>query len=108
MLCGTVQAIYKIGTTQSLTLVANANLVGYAVIGSSNVDGTSCPSGSFAMLTGPEVTAIQSASGGAGPYVATADDYAAVSLIFGAILTAACLIWGSKQLYNLLRNRPES
>ena len=42
------------------------------------------------------------------PYVASADDYAAVSLIFGAILTAACLIWGAKALLNLLRDRPES
>lgn len=42
------------------------------------------------------------------PYVATADDYQAVSMIFGAILTAACLIWGAKQVLNLLRNRPEA
>jgi len=42
------------------------------------------------------------------PYVATADDYEAISLIFGAILTAACVIWGVKKLYNLIANRPES
>lgn len=42
------------------------------------------------------------------PYVATADDYQAVSLIFGAILTAACFIWGAKQVLNVLRNRPEA
>jgi len=42
------------------------------------------------------------------PYVATADDYQAVSTIFGAILAAACLIWGAKQILNLLRNRPEA
>jgi hypothetical protein len=41
------------------------------------------------------------------PYVATAEDYEAVSLIFGAILTAACVIWGAKQIFNMLRNRPE-
>lgn len=48
------------------------------------------------------------ASAGSGRYIATADDYAAVSVIFGVILTAACVIWGAKQVYNLLRNRPES
>lgn len=42
------------------------------------------------------------------PYVATADDYAAVSGIFLAILTAACLIWGAKSLLHLLRERPEA
>lgn len=42
------------------------------------------------------------------PYQATADDYAAVSLIFGAILTAACVIWGAKRIYHLLTSRPES
>lgn len=42
------------------------------------------------------------------PYVASADDYAAVSLIFGAVLTAACLIWGVKQILRILQNRPEA
>lgn len=42
------------------------------------------------------------------PYKATAEDYAAVSLIFGAIFTAACLIWGLKQIHQLLKNRNES
>jgi len=42
------------------------------------------------------------------PYVATSDDYLAVSMIFGAILTAACVIWGAKQVLNMLRNRPEN
>jgi len=42
------------------------------------------------------------------PYVATADDYESISVIFGAILTAACVIWGVKKLYNLIANRPES
>lgn len=42
------------------------------------------------------------------PYVASADDYSAVSLIFGAILTAACLVWGAKQILRLFQNRPEA
>lgn len=42
------------------------------------------------------------------PYVATSDDYTAVSLIFAAILVAACAIWGAKQLLKLLRDRPEN
>lgn len=42
------------------------------------------------------------------PYTATADDYQAVSLIFAAVLTAACVIWGVKRLYVLLTSRPES
>lgn len=42
------------------------------------------------------------------PYVATQDDYVAVSSIFGAILVAACVIWGLKAVLNLLRDRPEN
>lgn len=42
------------------------------------------------------------------PYQATSDDYAAVSVIFGAVLAAACIIWGVKQIYNLVKNRPEA
>jgi len=42
------------------------------------------------------------------PYTATADDYTAMSTVFGVILAAACVIWGGKKLYNLLLNRPES
>jgi len=42
------------------------------------------------------------------PYVATQEDYEAVSLIFAAVLTAACIIWGAKQVLNILRNRPEA
>lgn len=39
---------------------------------------------------------------------ATSEDYAALSTIFGVILVAATLIWGAKQVLNLLRNRPEA
>lgn len=42
------------------------------------------------------------------PYVATVDDYTALTAIFIAIFTAACIIWGVKALLNLLRDRPES
>jgi hypothetical protein len=42
------------------------------------------------------------------PYVASADDYAAVTAIFTAILTAACIVWGVKKIYNLISNRPEA
>lgn len=41
------------------------------------------------------------------PYVATADDYAAVSVIFGAVLVAACCIWGAKQVLRMFRDRGE-
>lgn len=41
-------------------------------------------------------------------FKASADDYAAISIIFGAILTAACVIWGVKQIYNLIKTRPEA
>lgn len=41
------------------------------------------------------------------PYVATADDYAGVSIIFGAVLVAACLIWGAKQVLRTFRDRGE-
>lgn len=39
------------------------------------------------------------------PYVATADDYAAVTLIWASILTAACLVMGAKWVYRLFRER---
>lgn len=42
------------------------------------------------------------------PYQATADDYAAVALVFAATLTAASVIWGVKRLYRLLTQRPEA
>jgi hypothetical protein len=42
------------------------------------------------------------------PYRATADDYQALSVIFGAVLAAASVIWGVKRLYVLLTNRPEA
>lgn len=42
------------------------------------------------------------------PYTATAEDYEAVSVIFGAVLAAACVIWGVKRVYVLLTSRPES
>lgn len=42
------------------------------------------------------------------PYQATADDYAAVTGIFAAVLTAACVIWGVKKIYALLTERPEA
>lgn len=42
------------------------------------------------------------------PYRASSQDYAAVSVIFGAILVAACLIWGAKQVLNLLRTSAEA
>lgn len=42
------------------------------------------------------------------PFKAQPEDYAAVSIIFGLILAAACLVWGGKQVLNLLRDRPEN
>ena len=42
------------------------------------------------------------------PYVATQDDYTAVSLIFAAIFTAACVIWGLKSVLVLFRERSEA
>ena len=41
------------------------------------------------------------------PYQATADDYASVTLIWAAVMTAACIIWGLKRLYKLLSARQE-
>lgn len=42
------------------------------------------------------------------PFVASPDDYAAVAVIFGVILSAACLIWGLKQILRLLRTSSEA
>lgn len=42
------------------------------------------------------------------PYVATQEEYEAISLIFAATLVAACAIWGAKQILQLWRDRPEA
>jgi hypothetical protein len=42
------------------------------------------------------------------PYVATQDDYNAISTIFALIFGAACLIWGAKQIYLMFRSQNES
>lgn len=42
------------------------------------------------------------------PDGASADEYLAVSVVFGVVLAASCIIWGAKQLLNLMQNRPES
>ena len=41
------------------------------------------------------------------PYTATADDYTALSIVFGAILAAASVIWGLRQVFKLLWHLPE-
>lgn len=56
-----------------------------------------CTSGTSCTLV---VTAV--------PYIATQDDYDAINTIFGLTLVAACVIWGVKQLYHLVRSRPEA
>lgn len=42
------------------------------------------------------------------PYVATQEDYDAISIIFASVLAAACVVWGVKQVLNLLRERSEA
>ena len=42
------------------------------------------------------------------PMTATADEYQAVTAIFAVVLTAACVVWGVKQLLRLLRNPSEA
>ena len=41
------------------------------------------------------------------PYKATADDYAAMSLIFGAVILAAVLVSGSRRILELFRKPSE-
>lgn len=41
------------------------------------------------------------------PIEATADDYQAIATIFAAVLTAAAVVWGVKQLFLVLRNPAE-
>lgn len=57
-------------------------------------------------------TAITCGGGGTctlviAPYRATEDEYIAVASIWGAVLIAACAIWGVKQIYKLLSARQE-
>ncbi len=42
------------------------------------------------------------------PYVAQQADYDAINAIFGIVLAAACVIWGVKAVFNVIRNRPEA
>lgn len=42
------------------------------------------------------------------PYVATVDDYTALSSVFGLVLVAAAITWGLKQVYNTIANHAES
>lgn len=42
------------------------------------------------------------------PYTASKEEYQAITDIFAAILTAACLIWGLKRVFLLFRSGPES
>lgn len=42
------------------------------------------------------------------PVEASPEDYAAISLIFGAILCAAAAIWGVKYILHLFHARPEA
>ncbi len=39
---------------------------------------------------------------------ASDDQYAAVAVVFGAVLCMLVLVWGSKQLYKLFNSRPEA
>jgi hypothetical protein len=38
---------------------------------------------------------------------ATSDQYVAMGAIFGLLLCAACLIWGTQQILDILRRPPE-
>ena len=62
-----------------------------------------CAPGAYAAYTVAEVEAFKGT-----PFKATADDYAAVSVIFGAILATSCVVWGVKKVYNLVAMRPEA
>lgn len=42
------------------------------------------------------------------PYVATSDDYTALSSVFALVLVAAAITWGLKQVYNTIANQVES
>lgn len=64
-----------------------------------------CPTGQYVLLNNAEMDALQVSSS---RYVATADDYAAVTAIFAAVLTTSCIVWGVKRVYNLIANRPEA
>lgn len=57
-------------------------------------------------------TAITCGGGGTctlviAPYQATPEDYQAVTLIWVAVMTSACVIWGVKRIYKLLSARQE-
>ena len=60
-----------------------------------------CATGTHLLLTPAEVQALNVFK--AGP-----DHYAAITTVWAAILTAACVIWGSKKLLELFKRNNEA
>jgi len=61
----------------------------------------SCPSGTHILLTPSEVNALNT-------FKATPEHYAAVSIIFGAALTALAVIWGFRRILKLFTSHTEA
>lgn len=78
---------------------------------------TTCSTTDLVLMSGSEYTTLknqtstppapQSVVITVQPYKATSDDYAAISLIFGAVLLASVLIWGSRRILELFRKPSE-
>lgn len=92
--CGT-------GTTTGSNNCRNIDVVTVPEITGSGA----CASTDLVLLVKTEYDALTQANG---PFKATPDDYAALSIIFGFVLAAAAAVWGVKQVLNLFRTAPES
>ena len=81
---------------------------------------TGCPVGQGLALTAAEFTALKAAATSSSPSAgasitvqdafgtATPEQYQAISLVFGAVLAAASLIWAAKRLLYVFRHPSES
>lgn len=79
---------------------------------------TSCSTTDLILMNGTEYNTLKNASTTPAnttqslvitvqPYKATADDYTAISLIFGAVILAAVLVSGSRRILELFRKPSE-
>lgn len=98
----------KVNTAVAGATVGNAAMplesMPYRGVDAGYVDGQySCGAGLHLMLTAPEMNALAHS-----PYVAGPEHYQAVSIIFGAAITALAVIWGVKRVLKVFNTHTES
>jgi hypothetical protein len=101
MYCATPVTVQVCGSTSTVNQCRNISVITVPEISSSGA----CADTDMVLLVKTEYDALSQTNG---PFKATPDDYAALSIIFGVVLAAAAIVWGLKQVLNLFRTAPES